>query len=532
MIGPISFIIGMGLLGAAGISKGFELSNRREYNSRVKDRLGDLSMKEIDRTIRFRFDTYGGFDVAKIVEELGEDRTKKLLRDWTLLELGFDYGFHDEEGLQKYLWSGDYLSPLYGEALWLLEGDKSGKPEQVKNEIMSEAANMGEYGTYENAKKQETLWRKGTIYGAFERMIMPWDPFSSYDIYSYDKKTQGEHLYDSLMLNKFGDDTQSEKLRNTADSIQALNILKSRFAQFEMIGIRESLNHPRYNIKPSQESIRKLFDFHVDEWETYGLGRYPDGRVIYENKHLVESISKMKNFWKDNKFLEHMKREREICFKFANKYDLSAFDLDEYDVMQFCLDGYGPRSTILCDKGLKLTNTDIYIMVKENKQKIKDKEKDLKKESRKWNLDTEKTRHRIQQELNEFCEENEIEVWDARVRNQILKKTQKSYNYKRNEVENYLWRGSNITTAEPHVYHWTKIQQLDKLADDLFDARADLLRDKEYKLGRLACEIYERTEYACYLSPKTEAEKIENIFFSWFKKDPIWPDDKYILKEK
>ena len=65
----------------------------------------------------------GGFDIKKIEKEVGHETAYKLMRDWLILELGYyqDNDPIDEELMQKYCWSGDYMSPLIPLALGIRE---------------------------------------------------------------------------------------------------------------------------------------------------------------------------------------------------------------------------------------------------------------------------------------------------------------------------------------------------------------------------------------------------------------------------
>lgn len=351
MFGPVSFVIGLGLLSAAGIDKMRENLGIAAYNElyRSNNHLDCCKEEVILNTVKDRSYMYCGFDSKKLQKKFPNENKADAFIHWTFREWGirgsgltFEHISYKSEVIEA-LESGDYLSPYYAEALWLSQQDTSEMAAKVKEEVLNSPIIQRAWGyAYEDRKQIELWFRKWTLLGVQEQR--------------YKTRSEKEKPIEvGKYTNEFSfhpGESRASITRYMADTFNKMQELKEKYISPQ----NESFNSnaPHFGIDPSPGTLFDYMDnIHIDEWDTYGLYKLPNGESCIEDapNQLIVTEDQMREFWKNNKFIQHAKKEWEICQEFATKYDLSEVGLDAYDIMEYCSSFFGPKSTQLFFEG-------------------------------------------------------------------------------------------------------------------------------------------------------------------------------------
>ncbi len=336
MIGPLSFVIGIGLLSAAALDKTLENARIAGYQNLHNPNvdIGWQGEAAIQKLVRDYYQVYAGFDQKKLEKDFPNIWFRSLIK-WTFNEWGLEiYSLKDVrdahclEALEA-LRSGQYLSPYYAQALWLSQCDTKEAAEEVKEEILnSPIIQRAWYDTYEDMKQIELWSRQWSILNVRALSDEPVD--------------LGKYT------GRFLCSPRACIIRCMANSFNAMSELKNTYVSPK--NESKNSNEPNFGIKPSPGDIYDFIDnIHIDEWDTYGLYKFPNGESCLDDapNELLATEDQMREFWARNKFLQYEKKEWEICQEFADKYDLSKVGLDVYDIREFCSSYYGPKSTQL-----------------------------------------------------------------------------------------------------------------------------------------------------------------------------------------
>ena len=377
MIGPISFLVGLGLLGGAGISKMLDSSRINAEKAYCSTHLHPYDERELKKAMGNSW-YFNGFMREKISQELGDRyETNRLLRVWILRELGYRTPIEDEEKMEKYFYSGDYVSPLYSAALYIWKNNfnlRRQLVEEIQN-TMKERLDKPFTDTYEDTKKRTLFLRRAQAIGELNTYkVYPY--YNSREGFTNDKRTRGGEIYrlicdDGILPHELRyKELPYEEAQNMYDvqdivkSFIELNSLARYILKRDGIDNCDSRNRPQYKIEPDKEAFERLFNCHTDEEETFGIHlKYDEDKL-----KLIKSEDELREFWSKNTYLQYQKEEKELCFEFAEKYDLSYFNLDKYDVAEFCCDGVGFRYTNI----RRYNGTDIK-QLKEFEEKLREK---------------------------------------------------------------------------------------------------------------------------------------------------------------
>lgn len=378
MIGPISFLVGLGLLGGAGISKMLDSSRINAEKAYCSTHLNSYEEEELKKAMG-GISVFNGFRRFKIAQEIGDPaEANELLRVWILRELGYKAPIEGEEKMEKYFYSGEYISPLYSAALYIRNNKFDLTCELIKdiNETMENRLNKPFGDTYEDTKKRTLLWRKAELLGELD-VVNASPYYNARDGGVSYKRTKGGEYLRTICKNGFlPHELKYEKpiYDEISDILTVHDIILSfirlnqlaNYIQKKDIDKCFSYNKPQYDIKPDKEALKKLFNCHANIHEESKFGLHFD----YDEKEiqLIKSEDELKEFWSKNKYLQYQKKEKEICFEFAEKYDLSYFDLDKYDVAEYCCDGVGIRYTNIS----RYNGTDIK-QLKDFEEKLREK---------------------------------------------------------------------------------------------------------------------------------------------------------------
>lgn len=391
MGGPISFLLGLLMLGGSGASYAAEniytRRNLAEYQKYWKDhpKVSDLSglfreefegrmcslgfgtyegVREwIEEQPKFLRDStlnkainnnylsfnekypqfqkkrfYGPFDLPKLRAELEPKSLYDLLYKWTVLEYGFWIYIDEEEWnyIDKYLWSGDYLYDKISWANFLVEQYPDINKPFVNNESETPS------------KFQEFYIRKGLhrFYECDDDSIhsLQWiankHTFNTVYPYEVAKKDLVENIDEYIV-----GDIESELVA----FLQQVDVRKEyvplRFYDdnrfFSLL--RESLNQPRYDI--SQISSCNFYsdvvnDFYYNDLPTYNYYQYV--QMLHRNREQISTVQvklklseeEFKEVFNDNHYLQMCEIHKRKAIEIAEKYEIEEFNLTKWDICQ------------------------------------------------------------------------------------------------------------------------------------------------------------------------------------------------------
>lgn len=588
MGGPISFLIGLGLLGGAGLSKAFEprtvpIPAGSSGKAFGYDQVGHMIFEEIKRDVRLHLDGYGGFDTERLLKRFDRDHVIGMLTEWTIRECGYSekYYSYDYE-VVNYLDSGEYLHPMYGAAVEVLRQIENGASDRALQEIEDVMMRRGYQDfqfTYEDVKMKELLWTKAVVYRLIPEPLVPADP-------AIDKIDECLNFIDAKTMPESADAT---KLRHVIDGLLVPQRVKRRFIRTYHFEDRPSKNRPNLDVREKylssgSQMVNDLFSFHMNEWDIYGtyifdgkeMNYWVDtlkGAIIpiseydiqnwntsekwsslrYRTKEmrngydhpilykLIKPRKELQEFWKDNRYIQYKRQELEEALEFADKYDLSFFQLDGYDVAQFCSDHIGPQFTkILTDSHSATHGSRTNCRRGDVKREIAERKKNEEikkiKEEADWNRS-----HYGAREAKKFLEsdikwaesrkyyptEEEIDAEIDR-RKQNKEEFPKIYQSMMEDFEHYALKGSpcqHIGLKSRSVSDFkTNIKQLQEFREwqqlkreDALEHDPKLRQDYWYCKTYQSLDIYYQNDFIIDRPP--EWEKANELFKTWFKRD-------------
>lgn len=463
MVGPIGFLIGVALLGGAGFSKRCEIIDRNNYNKYCTTILTDAALYKIKQTIN-RSNNYAGFE---------KGFNSDICLYWTKGELGYPVDCYKGEDLKQIeqMASGKHLAPYYAQALWLVEHRKTEEGKKLAQEVVEEEEvrrreeEENVYKPkYQKIKEDEIFKRKKYLYGTSPERF--------------------DNIFKEAQL-------PTLKIAKLADDLEAFEEMKEYLYQNELADPSREPQHPHeehWGIKPSPIGVADGLDLRIlDDEKIYGTFLRPDGTLQLKNKTLKASQEDIAKYWEGNKYLQYREKQKEKCKAFAEKYDLSQYGMDEYDIFAICLTYFGPKYSKLCrsrwwrDNREELFRDEFYDADKEWEEELPSclRKKKLSKKDQEW-LDS-----------------LQSERWDFQRNISNLR-------------SGYISTAYDVSSQDYSLENINQFEEIAELRNSLENEFNELVEsDEQFRHDFFKCVVYEML----YSTTEKELERIE-----WAKK--------------
>lgn len=292
---------------------------------------------------------YGPFDLPKLRAELEPKELYDMLYKWTVLQYGIWIYMTEEEWnrIDKYLWSGDYLYDKISWANFLVEKyDDMYEPYRDSSEIAS--------------KFQEFEFKKH-LYSDNKVYTLQWAVQNNHFFYSTRDYETAKQTSMNLIDKYIVRDVEKELV----DFLKQLDVRKEkvplRFKNhnkfFDLL--REPLNQPRYDI--TQIPAYDFYDDVINGFYYNGLPKenyYDYVQMLHQNREeqpkiqvtLKLSQEAFNEAFGNNHYLQMCSRHEKNALEIAEKYEIEEYNLTKWDICQMTkARPTGPNYTMMCE---------------------------------------------------------------------------------------------------------------------------------------------------------------------------------------
>lgn len=338
-MGGLAFLAGILMLTGAGASAMMDLGPHQKKKTWTGDYL-DFSSLWVDDQQRIYNMVYkygmprtqsvgeleregtllpiGGFDIDRIEAEIGHEATVQLMKDWLVLELGFypDHSSFDEALMQKYCWSGDYMSPLIPLALGLRRLYPHLSEDKGRIEVRDGSGSV-----------------RGILLGKqfakdYISKLYPRHPRE------YEKLKDALNARYEVALMKY----LSEEIIDLLDGIEMASYIRERPVEYV------KCDYPSINLEHTQgRSLLDDFEPDMTVMEPKNVDNdfkrcndYVDylKEYIYQDGSVMLDEEKARAVFKNNHYLKWCEQKRDEALALAAQYEIEEHNLTKWDVCQ------------------------------------------------------------------------------------------------------------------------------------------------------------------------------------------------------